>query len=108
MSEVTEHENSSAVSEEIRLRIDWEDDADKSAEFANHVVASFDGATYTVRFYQVLPPVQAIVDPVGFRQAKTVKGRHVATLVINSQTLPGIVQALQNVMRQENKPEEES
>jgi hypothetical protein len=85
----------------VKIRIDWEADEQKGI-YANHLIATFDGAAYTLRFYQVLPP--AISGGEDLQAIESVPGRHVATLVMAKDTLPAIVHVLQGMLgRQESE-----
>lgn len=88
----------------VQVRIDWEPDEQKGA-FANHLVVSFDGVMYTLRFYQVLPPALPVLNEQALSAIKSVPGRHVTTLVVAKDTLPGIVGALQELMGRQDGEE---
>lgn len=88
---------------EIKVPIAWESDENQRAEFVNHLVTSFDGATYTLRFYQVLPPVELALDMAAVGDLQVVKGRHVTTLVISAASMPAIVQVLQDVLQRQSQ-----
>ena len=79
----------------VKIRIDWDVDEQKGI-YANHLIATFDGAAYTLRFYQVLPP--AISGAEDLQSIESVPGRHVATLVVAKDTLPAIVDVLQEML----------
>lgn len=83
----------------VKVRIDWEPDNQK-ADFANHMLVTFDGAVYTLRFYQVLPPIDLIQEEFA-QHIESIPGRHVATIVIASETMPGVVRALQDTMKRQ-------
>lgn len=85
------------MSEEIKLRIDWAEDG-QAAAFVNHLIASFDGAVYTLRFYQVLPPALLAIDPSAARQIESVPGRPVATMVVTPETLANLVDVLHGMI----------
>lgn len=87
-----------------RVRIDWEEDQQKGA-FANHLLISFDGAVYTLRFYQVLPPVA--FGPEALQAVEAVPGRHVTTLVVAKDSMPGIVEVLQGMVNRQLFDDEE-
>lgn len=79
----------------IEAAIEWEPDDEVMAQFANHALISFDGTSYYIRFYQVLPPVTV---PAG--ESPVVKGRHVVTLAISANSMSGIVKAMQRILEQ--------
>jgi hypothetical protein len=85
------------MSEEIKVRIEWAED-DQAAAFVNHLIASFDGAVYTLRFYQVLPPALLAIDPSAARQIESVPGRPVATMVVTPDTLANLVDVLHGIL----------
>ena len=95
------------MTDEIKVPIDRESDEDRRAEVANHLIASFDGATYTLRFYQVLPPVELALDTEAVRSLKGVKGRHITTLAVSAASMPAITQVLQDVLRRQLKTDNE-
>lgn len=86
----------------VELRIDWEFD-EQQGIYANHLIAAFDGAAYTLRFYQVLPP--AISSAEDIQAIGSVPGRHVATLVVAKDTLPAIVDVLQGMLGRQGSEE---
>lgn len=91
----------------VKVRIDWEPDNHK-ADFANHMLVTFDGAVYTLRFYQVLPQIDLLQEG-ATRHIESIPGRHVATIVIANETMPGVVRALQETMtRQDARIEEDA
>lgn len=86
----------------VKVRIDWETDEQKGV-YANHLIATFDGAAYTLRFYQVLPP--AISATEDLQTIESVPGRHVATLVVAKDTLPALVDVLQGMLGRQGSEE---
>lgn len=78
----------------VEIRIDWEPDK-KKAQFANHLLVNFDGAVYTLRFFQVLPPT--VLAPEQAREIESVPGRHVASMVVAKETLPGFIEVLKQM-----------
>lgn len=82
----------------IRLPIRWESDAGKQAQFVNHVVLAFDGTVYTLRFYQVLPPVEVAAKSVSLQDVDFVFGKHVSTIVLTPQDYAGVVAVMQNAL----------
>ena len=85
------------MGEEIKVRIDCAEDS-QAAAFANHLIASFDGAVYTLRFYQVLPPALLAIDPSAARQLESIPGRPVTTLVVTPETLANLVDVLHGIL----------
>lgn len=85
----------------VKVRIDWELD-DQKADFANHMLVTFDGAVYTLRFYQVLPPIE-LINEESAKHLESVPGRHVATIVIAGETMPAVVRALQDTMTRQDR-----
>lgn len=84
-------ENLSATPIRVRLEASTEE----SAVFVNHVAAVFDGATYTLRFFQVLPPT-VLEEPM----PDSITGRHMATLTISAGNMPAIFRVLQDLVKQ--------
>lgn len=84
-------ENLSAAPIRVRL----EASSEESAVFVNHVAAVFDGATYTLRFFQVLPPV-VLEEPLPV----SVTGRHMVTLTISAGSMPAIFSVLHDLVKQ--------
>jgi len=91
--------------EQIQVRVTWEPDSDKPAYFTNHMFVTYDGAVYTLRFYQLLPPVVAGLDAAAVNTIDSVSARHITTLVVPAATLPSIVRALQDVLKKAENPE---
>lgn len=85
------------MGKEIKVQIDWEDD-DQAGGFVNHLLASYDGAVYTLRFYQVLPPALLAIDPPAEQKVESVKGRHITTMVVTHDTLSKLVGVMQDLM----------
>lgn len=83
----------------IRLRIDWETDGSKRAEYVNHLVLAFDGTVYTLRFYQVLPPLELAAKTANLQEIDAVSGRHIITMVVTPADLPGIAAVLSNALQ---------
>ncbi|NOZ27995.1 MAG: hypothetical protein GXP39_08085 [Chloroflexi bacterium] len=82
----------------IQATIEWEQDDQVRAQFVNHALISFDGPSFYIRFYQVLPPVISSANAA--EEVTTVKGRHVVTLAISAESMPGIVEAMQRILDQ--------
>lgn len=87
----------------IQLRIDWELDDGKRAEFVNHLLISSDGNNFALRFYQVLPPALDPNDVEAIQKITTVKAHHIVTLAISAASMPAIVKALQEVLDGDKK-----
>lgn len=96
----------SGMAGEIRVRIAWAED-DQPAAFVNHLIASFDGAVYTLRFYQVLPPALLAIDPSAAQQIESVPGRAVATMVVTPDTLAHLVDVLHGLLNRNTADSEE-
>lgn len=80
---------------QVRLRLDAEEDV--HAVFVNHATVNFDGATYTLRFYQVLPPPLLPENDL----PEEIKGNHMVTLAISAGNMPAIMRALQSLIEEE-------
>lgn len=91
--------------DKIQVRIEWEPDGNTLGAFANHMLVTYDGAVYTLRFYQLLPPPIAGMDAAAVRAIDRVTARHLTTLVVPAATLPSIVRALQDVLEKAQEPE---
>jgi hypothetical protein len=77
------------------IQVRLETPTEESALFVNHVAAVFDGATYTLRFFQVLPPT-VIEEPL----PESIAGRHMVTLTISAGNMPAIFKVLRNLVEQ--------
>jgi len=77
------------------MRVRLEAPTEESALFVNHVAAVFDGATYTLRFFQVLPPA-VLEGPL----PDSIAGRHMVTLTISAGNMPAIFSVLRNLVEQ--------
>lgn len=89
--------------DKIQVKIEWEPDGDALGKFANHMLVTYDGAVYTLRFYQLLPPPLLNTDAAAIIDHIT--ARHLTTLVVPAATLPSIVHALQDVLEKAQEPE---
>jgi hypothetical protein len=79
----------------VEIKIEWEPDT-APAQFANHLLVNYDGAVFTLRFFQVLPPT--VLDPEKMHDVESVPGRHVATLVVAKDTLPSFSDVLKRMV----------
>ena len=77
------------------IHIHLEADLEEEPIFVNHAVVIFDGATYTLRFFQVLPPTISN-DEIPDR----ITGRHMVTLLVSAGNMPAILDILQNLVEQ--------
>lgn len=77
------------------IRVRLEAPTEETAVFVNHVAAVFDGATYTLRFFQVLPPT-VLDEPL----SDSIAGRHMVTLTISAGNMPAIFTVLQDLVKQ--------
>lgn len=91
------------VQRKFEARIDWEPDTHGLGQFANHMLVTYDGAIYTLRFYQILPPPLANMEEETLQSIDSIAARHITTLVISSATMPSIIRALEDVVENESK-----
>lgn len=77
------------------IRVRLEAPTEENAVFVNHVAAVFDGATYTLRFFQVLPPT-VLDEPL----PDAITGRHIVTLTISAGNMPAIFSVLRDLVKQ--------
>ena len=91
------------MSDEYRpnLFIDWQKDG-QPGQFANRVITTFDGAVYTLRFFQLLPPL--VVDGERPNNFNSITAKLVATIVVSKDSWPEFSQCLLTVS-EEKEPE---
>ena len=92
-----------AEDEFVEVKIDWEPDP-TVAKFANHLLVNFDGAVFTLRFFQVLPPTA--FNSEAMREIESVPGRHVATLVVAKETMPSFADVLNRMVERFSQGEQ--
>lgn len=81
----------------VTLPIQLDVSSNEEALFVNHASVVFDGASYTLRLFQVLPPVALDEDHL----PQAVRGRHVVTLAISAASMPAIFDSLRSVVEQQ-------
>lgn len=85
------------IRKSVQMRLRFEAKEDERAVFVNHATANFDGSTYTLRFYQVLPPPLLPENDL----PEEIKGNHMVTLAISAGNMPAILRVLQSLIEEE-------